>query len=136
MTTDQQAGAVARGLLESLQENSIVLAVPGSSYRLKLALNGSSSAISTPVGKRIKGTIEARALRVHPARAGGKFVEPVWGEPRIVQGMVKGREHNRLLVDVSVPMWVTLDERQNPAEFPNGQMVNFYVESGTTFTPA
>ena len=115
---------------------SVVLSIPGSSYRLKLALNGSSSAISTPVGKRIKGTIEARALRVHPARAGGKFVEPVWGEPRIVQGTVKGREHNRLLVDVSVPMWVTLDERQNPAEFPDGQMVNFYVESGTTFTPA
>jgi hypothetical protein len=131
VTTEFKSGqSIARGVVESIDDRELVLAVPGSAYRLHLAPAGP---ISTPVGQRIRGTIHARALRVHPAKAGGRFIEPVWGQPRIVQGIVCGTEDKRLLVDVSVPMWVTLGEGQDAADFEHGQMVNFYVQSGATF---
>jgi hypothetical protein len=43
---------------------------------------------------------------------------------------------NRLLVDVSFPMWVTLQSDQRAAEFLPGEMATFYVESGAWFEPA
>ena len=130
--TDLEKQGVARGVLESLNEGELVLAVPHTSYRLHLVPTWPVVEITTPPGKRIRGAIRARALRMHEARAGGRFVEPVWGQPRIVQGVVCGAEDNRLLVDVSVPVWVTLGEGQDPADFEQGQMVNFYVESGAS----
>jgi hypothetical protein len=42
---------------------------------------------------------------------------------------------NRLLCDVVVPMWVEPFDGQQATEFTAGDMVNFYVQSGITFTP-
>lgn len=93
--------------------------------------------IASPVGKRIKGTISARALRMHPSVGGGRFIEPVWGAPRIVAGAVMAIDEakRRILVDVSVPMWVTAPEGQDFGVLKKGALVNFYVESGTSFRP-
>ena len=59
------------------------------------------------------------------------------GQPRIVQGVVRGVDQasNRLLCDVVVPMWVEPFDGQQATEFTAGDMVNFYVQSGITFTP-
>ncbi len=135
MTTNAATDGITRGVLQELGDEHLVLAVPGTEYRLRLATAADGSKMASHLGKRIKGRIHATALRMHTAQAGGRFVEPVWGAPRIVSGAVLtvDEEKNRLLVDVSVPMWVTVADGQHATDFAEGQMVNFYVTSGTSF---
>lgn len=135
MPADIESRALARGILAELDDERLVLALPGTEYRLHLRPTVSGAEITTPLGKRISGTIRATALRMYPARAGGLFIEPIWGEPRIVQGTVLAVDAGRVLVDVSVPMWVTLQEGQDVSGLAEGQMVNFYVRSGASFRP-
>ena len=135
MPTDDETRALTRGVLESLDDNEIVLAVHHSEYRLHLMPAGD---INASVGSRIKGTIHARALRMHAARGGGRFIEPVWGAPRIVAGRVRAVDEpqRRLLVDTGVPMWVEAPKDQDLGVIREGELVNFYVESGACFQPA
>ena len=135
MTTNVETDGIARGVLEELSDEQIVFAVPGTEYRLSLVVEDGGNTMTSQVGKRIKGCIHATALRMHAAQAGGRFVEPMWGAPRIVSGVVRTVDElkNRLLVDVAVPMWVTMADGQHATDFAEGQMVNFYVTSGTSF---
>ena len=70
-------------------------------------------------------------------QGGGCFIEPVWGAPRIIAGTVCAvdTEKQRVLVDACVPMWVTAPMGQDVAAFHEGELVNFYVRSGTSFRP-
>lgn len=135
MTTKVQANEIARFVLEEITDDRLVLKVPGTSYKLQLATSRNGTSITAEPGKRIKGIIHAKAMRMHSAKAGGKFIEPVWGEPRIVSGLVLAIDEskNRLLVDVSLPMWVEVYKGQQAQQFAVGQMVNFYVQSGMEF---
>ncbi len=135
MTTNVETDGIAQGVLDELGDEHLVLAVSGTEYRLRLAIAADGSKMASHVGKRIKGRIHATALQMHAAQAGGRFVEPVWGAPRIVSGTVLTVDEakNRLLVDVAVPMWVTVADEQHATDFAEGQMVNFYVTSGTSF---
>jgi len=129
--------ALARGVLESLDDGVLVLSIPGTSYRLHLVPTVPAGEIDAPQGGKIKGLIQARALRIHPARGGGRFIEPVWGAPRIVAGRVVAVDatNHRVCVDAAVPMWVTVPPGQDLAAIQPGELVNFYVESGATFRP-
>ena len=135
MTTNVETDGIARGVLEELSEKHLVFAVPGTEYRLRFDIANGGKNLASHSGKRIKGRIHATALRMHTAQAGGRFVEPMWGAPRIVSGVVRTVDEvkNRLLVDVAVPMWVTMADGQQATDFGEGQMVNFYVTSGTSF---
>jgi len=135
LTTKVQANEIARFVLEEITDDRLVLKVPGTSYKLQLATSDNGTRITAEPGKRIKGIIHAKAMRMHNAKAGGKFIEPVWGEPRIVSGLVLAIDEskNRLLVDVSLPMWVEVYEGQQAQQFAVGQMVNFYVQSAMEF---
>jgi hypothetical protein len=136
-TVDVHADSIARGVLESAGDGRIVLALPHSDYRLQLIV---SEPIRTEVGKRIKGTIHAKALRLFKAAGGGggQFIEPLDGAPRIVAGRVVAVDApgRRLLIDAAAPIWLELAADNKPAEFTPGDMVNGYVESGTRFSPA
>lgn len=135
MTTKVQANEIVRAVLEEITGDVLVLEVPGTNYKLQLKTADNGESITTEQGKRIKGIIHAKAMRMHNAKAGGKFIEPVWGEPRIVSGVVLAVDEskNRLLVDVSLPMWVEVYEGQQAQQFAAGQMVNFYVQSAMEF---
>ena len=133
--TTATVNEMARGVVELVDSGRLVLSIPQTDYQLHMV---PTAPTTTPVGKRIKGVIHARALRLFATQGGGKFIEPVIGEPRIVAGMVLAVDapNRRVLVDVAVPMWMTLDERQPKLEVAVGELVNCYVESGITFTPA
>jgi hypothetical protein len=135
--TDVDTKALIRGVLESLNDGELVLAVRGSDYRLHLVPAVPAGEIETPVGKHINGTVHAKALRMHAAEGGGRFIEPVWGAPRIVAGAVRAvdEDRKRMLIDAGVPMWVKAPEGQDLGVVREGEMVNFYVESGTRFRP-
>lgn len=130
-TTDSD---LVRGTLESANGNEITISLPGTDYRLRFTQAGPTAAHP---GKRVKGVVRMKALRMHKAEAGGAFIEPIMGQPRIVQGVVRGVDAaaNRLLVDVVVPMWVEPFDGQQATEFTAGDMVNFYAQSGASFTP-
>lgn len=137
MTIQAQPNAIARGILESLSDTGLTLKVSGTEYQLDLALSDSDPDVTTPIGKRIKGTIRAKALKVHPAQGGGLFIEPINGTPRIVAGSVLAvdEEAGAVLVDVGVPMWVEVSSKEDFDTCAVGTLVNFYVESGAVFSP-
>ena len=114
------------------------IAPTGTAYRIELVLDGDAGALASRVGKRISGTVRGRALRAWHATAGGCFIEPVWGMPRIVQGRVLAVDvqSNAALLDLAFPAWVAMEPSQAAGGFQTGDMLNFYVESGASFTPA
>lgn len=134
---------IAKGVLESYAGGKLVLAVPGTAYRIHLCADENATRIGEFVGKRIKGRIYANALRLFKTSGGGgggggRFIEPIWGEPRIIAGMVEkvDQPHRHLLVNVVVPMWLTMEKDQPADLFVEGDMVNCYVQSGATFSLA
>ncbi len=132
---------IARVVLEQVIPGSparVVLSVPRNEYRLELVLNADAASVAGREGKRLQGVIRGKALRVWTAGAGGCFIEPIWGHPRIVQGraLATDLERNAVLLDLVVPAWFELEAGQSAAEFQTGDMLNFYVESGVSFTPS
>lgn len=128
--------ALTIGRLVGKDDDTITLEIPGTSYKIKLACE--SSQVTTEIGKLISGTIHAKSLRMHGMAGGGRFIEPVWGQPRIVAGTIRAvdQDAGRVLVNVAVPMWVTCPEGQDFGILEPGSMATFYVESGTSFEPA
>jgi hypothetical protein len=115
-------------------KGSYVVSIPGTEYVLDLACGGPTA---TAQGKRVQGVVSGRAQKLHRASAGGEFIEPVEGHPRIVQGRVREVDAagNRILLQAVIPMWITLATDQSAREFHAGDIVNFYMESGVVFTP-
>jgi hypothetical protein len=120
--------------LEEATSDSFVLSVPGTEYVLRLTAAGRTA---TAPGKRIAGTVTGKAQKFHRAHAGGEFIEPVEGHPRIVQGRIREVDAagNRVLLSAVIPMWVSLMAGQSARDFAAGDIVNFYMESGVTFAP-
>jgi hypothetical protein len=129
----------ARVVLEAILPGTptrVQVSVPGTAYRLELVLDGDAAALHPRVGKRVAGVIRGRAQRVWNAAAGGCFIEPVWGHPRIVQGRVLAvdPDSNAVLLDLAVPAWMTLEASQSAASYQTGDLLNFYCESGVRFS--
>lgn len=137
MNTSPAIDDVARVRVERASDLEVVLSIPGSEYVLHLKPGAPLAAFPSEPGRRAKGVVRGRALRMHRAAGGGTFIEPIEGHPRIVQGSVIAAdlERNRLLVRAVVPFWLDLCEGQLASDFQTGDLVNFYVESGVTFTP-
>lgn len=137
--TSKNAGTddLARVRVERASDEQVVLSIPGSQYCLHLKPGASLAAFPTEPGRRASGVIHGKALRMHRASAGGTFIEPIEGHPRIVQGRVVAAdlERNRLLIQVVIPIWLDVCEGQLASDFQTGDLVNFYAESGMTFTP-
>jgi hypothetical protein len=121
-----------RGLVESLDAGTIVIGVTGSNYHLRLAVN---EPVDVSVGERVMGAISAIGLRVHVATAGGLFIEPTSGEPRIVAGRVESidTDAGAIVVQSVVPICVRLETPEEAASLREGDLVNFHVRSGATW---
>lgn len=132
--------ATARGTLAEIVQATatrpgyIVFAVPNTSYAMHLRCEATPG--PERVGKRLLGTIRAQARRLDVVATGGRYVEPVMGRPRRVQGTVVRTESGKLVVDAGMPIHLDLtDERQKSEDFTAGQMVTCDVLDGATFTP-
>lgn len=127
--------AHARGTLAAATRDSITLRIPGTEYRLELVV---SELPGTPIEKKLSGIIRAQARRVDVVKSGGRYVEPIFGRPRRVQGAViaANTSDNSITVDAGVPIICTLtDPRQRAEQFQIGDFVSFDVMPGTRFTP-
>src|SRR5262245_8742358 len=85
--------ALARGtLIEVVPETAtkpsfVKISFPNTNYETHLLPTGP---ITAQPGKRIIGTIRAKSRRIDVVQTGGRFIEPVYGRPRRVQGTVLG----------------------------------------------
>ncbi len=149
MSASTTPSNVARGQLydsfsaTATRQAGISFHLPGSQYQLHLRSEG---AVTGQVGKRIVGVIHASARRVDFTNQGGRFVEPVIGRPRRIQGTVIAHDTaaNTITVDcaasaavdgVGLPIVCKLtDARQKPEQFALGTIVGFDVLDGATFT--
>lgn len=134
-TLDPNLLAVASLAFKGMAADRVaMLAVPGTDYVLHLAVD---RPLDIPPGRRVRGTLHAEALRMHSSGSGGKFIEPIWGMPRIVQGSVLATDeaNGRLLMDMVVPIWITPLKSDHPGAWKPGAMLNFYVKSGARFEP-
>lgn len=125
----------ARGVLMEADDDRIVFAVPGTEYQLHLLVYQKPT---TPIGQRLTGIIRAQARRIDVVHRGGKYIEPLYGHPRRVQGEIiaidpAGRS---VTVDAGVPIVCSTDERQVAQDFGEGDFVSFDVLPGASFTPA
>ncbi len=114
----------------------VVFGVPNTNYELHLLPTEGVRPVG--IDKRLIGTIKVQARRVDVVRTGGRFIEPVFGRPRRVQGSVVAVDagQNTVTVNAGVPITLTLtDPRQQAAKFEVGQIVSCDVHDGATFTP-
>jgi len=130
--------ALARGtLIDSVPATAtkaafIKFGVPNTSYELHLI---PTSPVEGAPGKRLIGVVRAKARRIDVVKTGGRYVEPVMGRPRRVQGTVLKVEGDAIVVDAGVPMHVTpTDARQSASQFQVGDFVSFDVLDGATMT--
>lgn len=126
---------IARGVLVSAGPSVVKVSFPNTNYELHLVPQGP---VSTEPGKRILGVISAQARRIDTVRTGGRYVEPVIGRPRRVQGSVVAvlPESGVVVVDAGMPIHVTpTDPRQKAADFQPGQFVSFDVLEGASLAP-
>jgi len=131
----EQDLSLVEGRLAEMQEGGIVLALPGTDYRLHLRVEGS---IGTAPGEKIRGRVIAQARRIDVIKSGGRYIEPVDGRPRRVQGRVIAVDESRdaLLVRAAAPIRAHTNDLQTAADFSVDQMVSFDVEPGARFEPA
>jgi len=133
-TTTPTNPNTARAVLHEATDESVVLAVPGTDYLLRLSVY---KAPSTPVGKRILGTIRAQARRIDIVHTGGRYIEPVYGTPRRIQGEIVATDpaQQTLTVSAGVPIVCKTDARQRADQFKVGDLVAFDLLPGASFTP-
>ncbi|MEM0983018.1 MAG: hypothetical protein AAGI17_03605 [Planctomycetota bacterium] len=130
---------VTRGVLAESHDATatrpafLVLEFYNTDYRIHLQPQGT---ISAQLGKRIEGIVRADARRVDSVGAGGRYVEPVEGRPRRVQGTVVDTDSssNTITVNAGVPMVLRLtDQRQRASDFEVGDFITCATMAGATF---
>lgn len=126
---------VARAVLAEAATDMVTLAVADSDYRVHLV---PTAPVTAEVGKRIRGVVRAQARRIDITQTGGRFIEPVYGRPRRIQGTIVAVDPGADTVTVQVhdgfPIVCKTNGQQRAAEFKEGQFVGFDVAPGATFT--
>lgn len=139
--TSKIAPMLSRGVLDEIVPDTattpgyVVISFPDTSYRTHLR---PTTPIETPVGKRITGAIRAKVRRLDTVGSGGRYLEPVEGRPRRLQGSVieTDEQANTVTVNAGTPVVCALsDARQRASQFQPGQFVSCDVFDGATFTP-
>jgi len=125
---------VTQGVLMDQHDNTLVLGLLGTDHQLHLQHD---TEVKVKIGgeQRIAGTIRAKARRVDVVRTGGRYIEPVYGRPRRLQGRIVSIDPiaNTITVDCGCPFVCQLMANQKTAAFVEGTLVSFDVERGATF---
>lgn len=120
--------------VESADDDSVVLNIPGTHYRPALKLEGRNRLAA---GTRVTGVIRVQPQRIDVAGAGGRFVEPCLGRPRRIQGrVIGGNLHaNELYVRAGFTVVATPAAPQSAGQFHVGELAMFDACPGASFEP-
>ena len=126
---------VVSGEVDEVHADWVQVRVPGTDYRLRLV---PAEGLSAVIGDKVDGVIRAQALRIDVIPAGGRYIEPVQGRPRRVQGRVIGGNVslNEVYIKAGPGVVVTPMAPQRAGDFSIGQMVSFDVRDGATIEPS
>jgi len=133
-STTIQSPNLMTGVLAEKSDDRVIISLPETCYEFHLNVY---KPVTTPVGKRITGTIRAQARRIDVVKTGGRYIEPVNGRPRRVQGVITAIDASErtVTVDAGVPIVCKVDARQAPGDFNVGDFVTFATLSGSSFSP-
>jgi hypothetical protein len=123
-----------RGVLEEKSSERVVVSLPGTDYRLHLR---TLNEVPTQTGDRIIGSIRlGAAKRFDVVKTGGRYIEPLYGEPRRIQGDIVDIDTaaNTITVNAVTPIVVTVAAPQKASDFQVGQFVAGDVRSDATFS--
>lgn len=131
-STDRQT---VRGVLLERNGDGIVMGLPGTDYRFHLKVRES---VEQALGSPLRGHIEAQARRLDRAVAGGRYIEPVYGRPRRLQGPIVATDEteNCVTVRCACPVRCRLGSGQKTTDFHVGDFVTFDIEPDALFVPA
>lgn len=126
---------VVSGVVDEVHAQWVQIRVPDTDYRLRLV---PAEGLSVAVGDKVAGVIRAQALRMDVIPAGGRYIEPVQGRPRRVQGRVIGGNvsQNEVYIKAGPGVVVTPMAPQRASDFSIGQMVSFDVRNGASIEPS
>lgn len=135
-TSVRSEPGVVHGVLLEQDAQTAVIALPGTDYRLSLTI---ARPIEPGVNQRVSGRIIARAKRLDTTRGGGRFIEPIYGRPRRVQGVVTATESSSQSVTVRCAPGCDIvckltSPGQTTDQFAIGQMVGCDLEKGAVFS--
>ena len=135
MDTAQQKKATSprlRGVIGTWSPDRIELLVPHTDYRLFVQPDHASAPTLAP-GSRVRGIIEGEVIRVHPMTGGGgRYIEPVIGEPRIVTGVLRDMDAQAgvVVIEAVVPFRLATLADQDFGDLVIGGLVTCHVRSG------
>jgi hypothetical protein len=125
----------AKGKVTTVEAEIIVFKPAQTTYALHLiSPDGYDGPIDVPVELMIK----ARARKAYTVTAGGLFVAPIVGPPRILQGRVKELSEHQMTLNCGVLVNVTLPGDAHAVEQARGDvavgaLVNVVLQPGATF---
>ncbi len=133
-TAPEERADIARGVLAASGPDRIVMSIPGTDYQMHLIVERPPK---TPVGKRIMGVICAQGRRIDVVQTGGKYIEPVYGRPRRIQGPIVAIDPGAqsVTVDATVPIVCKTDGKQRAEQFKVGDFVALDLLPGALFKP-
>ncbi|MGA2496326.1 MAG: hypothetical protein ABSH20_01210 [Tepidisphaeraceae bacterium] len=122
----------AAGAVTAVNHDIVTFLPHGTTYELELAIPGGYAG---PLNRRFNCLIRAKARKVFTTGAGGSFVTPIFGRPRVIQGRVLYVEDGRIVVRAGVNIVVELPARDNAIDLERGpietgSLVNVVAEPG------
>jgi len=121
----------ASGKVIAVKDGLVIFNPAGTSYELQLACPKFEGTLNTP----IKAMIYMVARKVYTVPSGGNFVSPIFGPPRMVQGLVRAGDERSLVVHAGCPFHVDLPIADSGIDLTNGpisvgRMVNVVCQPG------
>ena len=122
----------AAGVVTAVNQNIATFLPHGTTYELELV---SPDGYTGPLNRRFNCLIRAKARKVFTTNAGGSFVAPIFGRPRVIQGRVLYVEDGLIVVRAGVNIVVELPARDNAIDLERGpievgSLVNVVAEPG------
>ena len=135
-SSETSTGPAFNAIVVSVDAAKLVLKLPRTNYQLHLAAPPKGSDTFTP-GQHVRGFIRGASLRMYAAQGGGKFIEPIWGEPRIITATVLNADETarEVIVDAAAVFVLKVPADQKFDILVPGALVNFYLKSGAQFVP-
>src|SRR5262245_44309525 len=128
----------ARGKVKQVDGDKLVFVPSGTNYEMHLSK--SDAAADVPLDTPIEAVIKVSGRKVWTVPSGGNFVQPIFGEPRIIQGRVRWLDERRLVVQAGTNFLVELPASAAAIDLANGgieigSLVNVTALPGATLEP-
>lgn len=121
----------ASGKVTAVKDGIVVFNPAGTRYELYLAVPNYTGPLNAPV----KCIIRVTARKVYTVPSGGNYITPIFGPPRILQGLVRSGNERSLIVHAGCPIHVDLPAAESGIDLDDGpiwvgRMVNIVCLPG------